>query len=74
MRLSILFVILPLFAAAAGFDCNLARTKVEKMICADETVSHMDETLFAQYRTFRTETRFGARFGTRFGARYRART
>lgn len=56
MRLSILFVILPLFAAAAGFDCNLARTKVEKMICADETVSHMDETLSAQYRTLRTQS------------------
>jgi uncharacterized protein len=34
---------------AASFDCAEASTKVEKLICADETLSKLDEALAAAY-------------------------
>jgi len=40
-------------AHAASFDCRLARTQVEKMICADAAISTLDErmqVLYAQAR------------------------
>jgi uncharacterized protein YecT (DUF1311 family) len=35
---------------AASFDCNRATTLVEKLICADEALSQLDETLSWTYR------------------------
>jgi uncharacterized protein len=40
-------------AEAAGFDCTLAQGKVETMICADSSVSKLDEQLNAIYVQFR---------------------
>jgi len=36
-------------AAAASFDCAKARTKVEKLICADPELSRQDEALAVAY-------------------------
>jgi uncharacterized protein YecT (DUF1311 family) len=36
-------------AAAASFDCGKARTKVEKLICADPQLSRQDSELAAAY-------------------------
>jgi uncharacterized protein YecT (DUF1311 family) len=36
-------------AAAASFDCGKARTKVEKLICADPQLSRQDSDLAAAY-------------------------
>lgn len=38
---------------AAGFDCGQIRTVTEKIICADERLSAMDEALNALYRVLR---------------------
>lgn len=35
---------------AAGFDCNKASTKVEKMICGDQGLNDLDEQLSKAYR------------------------
>lgn len=35
---------------AAGFDCAKAATKIEKMICANATLSSLDEEMNAAYR------------------------
>ena len=37
-------------AHAASFDCAQARTDVEKLICADNALSKLDDSLEAQYR------------------------
>lgn len=37
-------------AQAAGFDCAKASTVIEKRICADETLSKLDEALNARYK------------------------
>lgn len=37
-------------AQAASFDCAKAGTKVEKLICADETLSKLDEELSSAYK------------------------
>ncbi|HIJ90692.1 MAG: hypothetical protein OEV89_07980 [Desulfobulbaceae bacterium] len=37
-------------AQAASFDCAKASTKVEKLICADETLSTLDDNMAAAYR------------------------
>ncbi|UOG91603.1 MAG: lysozyme inhibitor LprI family protein [Candidatus Thiothrix sulfatifontis] len=34
---------------AAGFDCNKAETQVEKMICADSSISELDDRLNSLY-------------------------
>ena len=36
---------------AASFDCGKATTKMEKMICADEDLSKLDEKLAEAYKT-----------------------
>lgn len=36
---------------AASFDCSKAGTKVEKLICADESLSERDEQMAEAYRT-----------------------
>ncbi len=38
-------------AQAASFDCAKAKTRVEKVICADPQLSKFDEELAAAYRT-----------------------
>lgn len=40
-------------ASAAGFDCDKARSKVEKLICDDVTVGPLDEILTAVYARVR---------------------
>jgi uncharacterized protein len=37
-------------ASAASFDCAKAQTNVEKLICADDGLSKLDESLEAQYQ------------------------
>ena len=36
-------------AMAASFDCNKATTRVEKMICSDDTLSKLDKDLATEY-------------------------
>jgi uncharacterized protein len=38
-------------AQAASFDCAKASTQVEKLICADEKLSGLDDQLTAAYKT-----------------------
>jgi uncharacterized protein len=40
----------PGFSHAAGFDCAKARTRVEKIICANAHLSELDSTLAALYQ------------------------
>jgi uncharacterized protein len=42
---TVIAVSLPPQAAAQSFDCRKATTDVEKMICADKTLSKLDEEL-----------------------------
>ncbi|QNQ11771.1 lysozyme inhibitor LprI family protein [Sphingomonas alpina] len=37
-------------AGAASFDCAKASTRVEKLICSDPQLSHLDDSLAAAYR------------------------
>jgi uncharacterized protein YecT (DUF1311 family) len=47
----ILFLLLtPGLAAAASFDCRKAATKVEKLVCADQALSKLDQQLADEYR------------------------
>lgn len=41
----------PSMAIAAGFDCARAATAVEKLICADRSLSKSDEELSARYQS-----------------------
>lgn len=43
------FLVLPLFAQAASFDCGKAGTKVEKLICADTGLSGLDDRMAKNY-------------------------
>ena len=43
----------PIVSSAAGFDCNRATTLVEKLICADQGLSQLDESLSKTYRRVR---------------------
>jgi uncharacterized protein len=47
---AILLCSAPVLAPAASFDCAQARTSTEKQICADETLSALDERLGRHYR------------------------
>jgi uncharacterized protein len=52
---AVLLLLLPwlLFApcaSAASFDCAKARSQVEKLICADDTLSRLDDELGAAYQ------------------------
>ena len=52
LRVAPIAVLLTLFAetvAGASFNCARASTAVEKMICADPSLSRLDERLAAQY-------------------------
>jgi len=42
--------LLPGTAGAASFDCGKTRTDVEKMICADDALSKLDDTLNEKYQ------------------------
>lgn len=44
------FVFLSAHAEAASFDCNKAKTKIEKTVCADPQLSALDEKLASAYR------------------------
>lgn len=52
--LLLVFALISLFtchpAIAAGFDCKNAKSSVEKLICADEQLSELDEALNRQFR------------------------
>jgi uncharacterized protein len=43
-------------AQAASFDCENAKSEVEKLICIDEELSRLDETLKETYREALTWT------------------
>jgi uncharacterized protein YecT (DUF1311 family) len=45
----LLAALVPSLASAASFDCAKARTKVEKLICADPQLSRQDEDLAKAY-------------------------
>lgn len=45
--LAVIAVAVPLYSAS--FDCNLASTDVEKLICADSTLSGLDEKMASAY-------------------------
>jgi uncharacterized protein len=52
-RICLFFVcglILPIAAQAAGFDCGKAKTKVEKLICSNATVSKLDREMQSVYQ------------------------
>jgi uncharacterized protein len=42
-------LLLPIIAQAASFDCGKAVTEVEKLICSDEDLSRLDESLNREY-------------------------
>ncbi len=42
--------------SAAGFDCNLASTEIEKKICTNTTLSSLDSELTIQYTTLLGES------------------
>lgn len=43
-------------AVSAGFDCKFAKSKVEKLICADTVLSRLDEQMSALFDKIRKET------------------
>ena len=43
-------------AVSAGFDCKFAKSKVEKLICADAGLSSLDEQMNALFDKIRGET------------------
>jgi uncharacterized protein len=53
-------LLFPSFAAAQSFDCVKAQTRVEKMICADQTLREYDEYLGRYYAAGRDELKAGA--------------
>lgn len=56
----ILFTILCAFTGtvqSASFDCSVAQSKIEKLICSDEKISILDEQLGMQYQ--RAKNRLG---------------
>jgi uncharacterized protein len=62
MRIAGLFVLLAAstFAHAASFDCSKAATATEKLICANQRISDLDEYLGRYYYTARSEVGRGA--------------
>jgi uncharacterized protein len=48
--LSTAVLLTPGLCLAAGFDCNRATTRIEKLICADRGLSQLDESLSKTYR------------------------
>jgi uncharacterized protein len=48
--LALLLLLAPGLASAASFDCRMAASKVEKMVCADKSLSALDETLADEYK------------------------
>lgn len=42
---------------AAGFNCKYARTHVEKLICANQELSKLDDEMKSLYDQVRSETR-----------------
>lgn len=55
MRIQRLILLAAVFFAgegiAAGFDCQNAKTKVERMICSDPEISALDESLTSVYQS-----------------------
>lgn len=47
------FLLLATNGQAASFDCDKAQSTVERMICAEPELSHLDEQLAARYRSVR---------------------
>ncbi|MBR7800119.1 lysozyme inhibitor LprI family protein [Undibacterium fentianense] len=54
----ILFALSAGMVEAASFNCLLAKTVVEKMICANPTISKADESLFSLYGSIKREARY----------------
>jgi uncharacterized protein len=55
-------LLVPGLCLAAGFDCNRATTLVEKLVCADEGLSQLDENLSKTYKEVLRWTRDPAGF------------
>ena len=51
--LLLFFLGCPLGASAASFDCTKAASRVEKLICADNDLSNLDDKLAVEYRAAR---------------------
>jgi len=62
MRFVIMFTLMVLggIAQAASFDCSKAATATEKLICANQRISDLDEYLGRYYATARAEVGRGA--------------
>ncbi|HSS27813.1 MAG TPA: hypothetical protein VLL50_07635 [Usitatibacter sp.] len=62
MRIAVLIALLALTAVsrAASFDCRKAATPTEKLICANQHISDLDEYLGRYYYTARAQTGRGA--------------
>lgn len=50
LTLTLLTIFIPSVSSAASFDCVKANSKVEKLICSDNTLSHLDEELNRSYK------------------------
>jgi uncharacterized protein len=48
--LIIAILLVPSLVLGASFDCRKAGSEVEKLICADQSLSQLDETLSKIYR------------------------
>ena len=55
--LTMLFSLVAFEAYAASFDCNKARTRVEKAICSNQQLSDLDELLALSYKKALANTR-----------------
>jgi len=51
--LLLFLLVCPIGAPAASFDCAKAASRVEKLICADNDLSNLDDKLEAEYRAAR---------------------
>lgn len=54
--LTLALIVLPILAVAAGFDCSKASNSSEKMICANDELSRLDEQLTHAYRSVMAST------------------
>jgi len=54
-RYLLLLVLITSLVNAASFDCKKASTKIEKKICSDANLSHLDSKLAQTYKDLKTE-------------------
>lgn len=49
VSLTVSLILIPHFSYSASFDCNLAKTNIENIICSEPEVSRLDEKLSSIY-------------------------